>query len=227
MSSSRNAYYALGFPLTLDAVPEQSFTDWKTVPDHRHRDDLVLYDRSLMPPILIEEAANEGVFLNNSVLARIEVKSALNATEIKSYLNAAKSYSSVGFVASPGLSQHTKDNLFVRNCLLAFGSDTKNPTTEIERYIEALQKTECSPTLCSVLCVVGNGLWMLRSSPEGKIGWYRLKSDSGSQQLACFVASISSTLFHAHLERTGGDPASTFEAGIGLYFPHNDEWEEI
>ena len=62
------------------------------------QDDLIVFDRTLMPPILIEEIAAEGVFLNNSVLARIEVKSKLSSTEIAGYAIAAKEYSQIGFV---------------------------------------------------------------------------------------------------------------------------------
>jgi hypothetical protein len=39
------------------------------------QDDILIFDRTLIPPILVSDLAQEGVFLNNGVLLRVEVKS--------------------------------------------------------------------------------------------------------------------------------------------------------
>lgn len=188
------------------------------------QDDIIIFDRTLMPPILIEEIAAEGVFLNNSVLARIEVKSRLTAAEIEKFAKAAKEYSGTGFVVeghSPALMKMLK----ARSALLAMKSDTENASTEITRYVQGLEAASCPEAAASIFCVTSNGLWMLRQTPEGSIKWHRLKSGEPAQRLACFVAILSATIADAHLERTGVDRSNTLARGIGLYFPRADEWE--
>jgi hypothetical protein len=54
------------------------------------QEDIVLYDRSLAPPILASSNAPEGVFLSSSALGRIEVKSRLNAEGVTGFIEATK-----------------------------------------------------------------------------------------------------------------------------------------
>jgi len=53
------------------------------------QDDIIVYDQSLVPPVLAAAAnhAPEGVFLYNSVLMRIEVKSTLTRDDIRSFVS--------------------------------------------------------------------------------------------------------------------------------------------
>ena len=53
------------------------------------QDDVVIYDKSLAPPVLISEHAPEGVFLFNNVILRIEVKSLANKKEIRKFVQAS------------------------------------------------------------------------------------------------------------------------------------------
>ena len=50
------------------------------------QDDIIIYDRSLVPPILASpNHAPEGVFLYNSVMARIEVESTLTRADLSRF----------------------------------------------------------------------------------------------------------------------------------------------
>jgi hypothetical protein len=198
---------------------------------HQQRqDDLIIFDRTLMPPILIEETISEGIFVNNGVLLRIEVKSKINAAEVKSFAAATRDFTEIGPVLRPGLkiSDDTTcarpPQISQRSALLAFDSDVRVPENEIRRYSSALSDQKAA----SILCVLGVGLWMLRKSrDDGSIRWHRLRSDQEQkeQQLACFTAIVSTTVSGAHCERSGINPNSTLSEGIGLFFPKEDEWE--
>jgi len=189
------------------------------------QDDIIVYDQTLMPSILIQESVAEGVFLNNSVLCRIEIKSRLNAKEISNFVEASKEFTTIAYVVPPQVQHETASRHFIsRSCLLAFGSDLQ-PGTEFARFAKMLKQVQCSHECCSIICVVGNGLWMLRPHNDLR-KWFRLRTADAAQQLACFVAVISNTIFQAHCERTVLGPSNSLAAGIGLYFPTQEEWEE-
>jgi hypothetical protein len=53
------------------------------------QEDIVVFDRSLIPPVLAHPTGAEGVFPVDGVLMRIEVKSLLTKAELRSAVRAA------------------------------------------------------------------------------------------------------------------------------------------
>ena len=50
------------------------------------QNDVVVYDRSLVPPVLASESTPDGVFPSNGVLVRIEVKSTLTRGDLEGFV---------------------------------------------------------------------------------------------------------------------------------------------
>ena len=59
--------------------------DWVRV---CNQDDIIIFDSSLMPPLLVG-SGQTGVFLFNSVLGRIEVKTKITNAELKKFVAAS------------------------------------------------------------------------------------------------------------------------------------------
>jgi hypothetical protein len=55
------------------------------------QDDIILFDKSIVPPILSSSlGASEGVFLYNSVIARIEVKSKFTRGDLQKLISSSR-----------------------------------------------------------------------------------------------------------------------------------------
>lgn len=132
--------------------------------------DIVLYDRRILPPILFEERT--GLFPIESVLYVIEIKTLLNSTELHRANKAAEQLLKIQFYSG----QYDDDDKPLSHnmsrpayCVFAFGSDLcDGGKTEIERYIElcaadsTLTRIDGPPV--RILCVVGRGCWIWRNS---------------------------------------------------------------
>ncbi len=188
------------------------------------QDDIIIYDRSLMPPILAGEQGEEGVFLFNSVLARVEVKTTLDAGGIKSFAKTAVELSNTRFVGLPGTKKRP-DVYPCLNFLVAFGSDLKTgPDEEFERFKGYFERTAgYRPGRVSLVCVLGKGFWRLGMDESETLFWERLRSDDESEQLLQLVAMMSSSAVNERIKRTGRDPFQTLENGIGLYIAQQFE----
>src|ERR1019366_1568850 len=67
------------------------------------QDDIIIYDKSLAPPILAStNHAPEGVFLLNSVIARIEVKSTLTRSDIRTFVRSSKEIAALRLTVQDG-----------------------------------------------------------------------------------------------------------------------------
>lgn len=185
------------------------------------QDDIIIYDKSLTPPVLVSTAhAPEGVFLYNSVLARIEVKSQLTRADIRSFVKSSCDMASLKHTT------HVRDvPSFVGtlNLLFAFGSDAtggEDPDFQLRRLIEVMREEQCDPLsgIVSMICVPPFGFWKINERDGDRI-WQRLEPNSPANNLAWFVACISSTTYLEHARRQGRDPKLGLEGGIGMYFP--------
>ena len=65
---------------------------WTNTFRSKTQEDILLIDRSISPAVLMKRSAQEGVFLRNSVLARIEVKSGLTAAHVSEFDESSKQY---------------------------------------------------------------------------------------------------------------------------------------
>ena len=187
-----------------------------------NQDDILIYDPSLMPPLMASQSSDLGVFLYNSVICRIEVKSIINSSELKKFVTASQELCDFGFTVLP---DHEKPKFFAPlNFLIALNSDLKvgeeNKCNEINR-LKKVYPDFCNGTV-SAMCILGHGFFMLRPNGNEKIQWYRANLETKKEQLGAFIGVLSSSISNERVKRTGRDPKKTLELGLGLYL--NIEW---
>jgi hypothetical protein len=127
--------------------------------------DVVIFDRSIVPPLLLE--GTTGIFPIESVLSTIEIKTKLTALELKSSIDSAKQLLSMEYL--PGeynaLDEPIQLASTVRGlipAILAFDSDlSQSGKTELERFHEILGGSTHEPPI-HMICVVGRGCWTWR-----------------------------------------------------------------
>jgi len=186
------------------------------------QDDIIIYDKSLVPPVLASSRAPEGVFLFNSVLARVEVKSTLKRKDAKDFVKSSLEIAEMRFSVQPNCTLNLEGPF---NLLFAFASDAQgenDPDFEVKRLHEVMAECNVDPRsgTVSMLCVPGKGFWKLGIGDNGKRVWQRLHSTSVSEHLVWFVGCVSNSCFFGHARRQGRDPSTGLEGGIGNYLPH-------
>jgi hypothetical protein len=186
------------------------------------QDDVIIYDRSLVPPVLaIPNHGLEGVFLYNSVLMRVEVKSKLTREDIRRFVKASLEIADLRHTVKQ--SQGTLYNAAYSG-LFAYGSDAdgKNDVNfQFRRVAEVMREEQCDPLsgIISMICIPKYGFWALGES-EGKRCWKRLTVNTPRNCVTWFVGFVSNTCFNAHAERQGRAATSGLEGGIGTYLEH-------
>jgi hypothetical protein len=187
------------------------------------QDDIILFDRSLTPPILATESlSSEGVFLYNSVLARIEVKSKVTRADLTAFVRSSLEIASLRHGVQPGFAGPAMFGAF--NMLVAFDADASGagkPDYQLTRLIEVMQDNKCDPLsgVVSMLCVAPYGFWKIGTS-TGTIAWERLDPSEPERNLAWFLGCVSNSCYLEHAKRQGRDPTQSLEGGVGMYFPH-------
>lgn len=151
------------------------------------QEDIILYDKSILPPILFNEIS--GFFPIESVLYTIEVKTTLTATELlKSHL-AAKKLS--GFDYLPGLKDEKGNEKHhhvekARSVVFALQSDlVENGKSEAQRYKEIYQNE--SPFLVAI-CVVDKEYWF-----EMRGCWVKLPIIDRFDEVLGFLGGVMNT----------------------------------
>jgi hypothetical protein len=183
------------------------------------QEDIILYDRSLSPPILASPDAPEGVFLSNSTLARVEVKSLLDATATKDFVRSSHEVANLRVVTHSDATNRFTGTL---NMLFAFSSDVSANSSmtdfELVRLLNAMRTAEIDPLsgIVAAFCVAGRGFWKIILK-DGKPFWARLKTDNPLDFMVWFVACVSSSCFSLHAQRTGRRIDVGLEGGIGHY----------
>ncbi|MEM1287085.1 MAG: DUF6602 domain-containing protein [Pseudomonadota bacterium] len=183
---------------------------------HSSQDDIIIYDTSLIPPILAGTGSEEGVFLYNGVLVRIEVKSTIRLADYRSFARSSVALASMKLANS---SEHYQWNVTgALNLIFAFSSDLQSDSNkEFERFEKAF--SECAGYQIGhvgAVCVVGEGLWQIKEH-DGELRWQKVCTKDSSEQIAQFVAATSMSAYRQHLERRGMDYKKTLEAGISAY----------
>jgi len=119
--------------------------------------DIVIYDRTVVPPVLLDQA--NGIFPIEAVVATVEVKSILNATELRMAHDAAEKVAAFVHAPPVGMPTHPASHAIehVIPFVLAFDTDL-SPTgkSELERY-ESMHSPNDPPL--RGLCVVERGFW--------------------------------------------------------------------
>lgn len=149
--------------------------------------DIVLYDKSILPPILIDEKI--GIFPVEAVLYNIEVKTTLNATELSSAHEAAKKLDKFGYL--PGLENESGKEINhpvekLRSVVLALGSDLSGTNlTEAQRYKNLYGE---EPAYVRAICIAGREYCYDN-------GEYWVGSQGGDEydEILAFLAGVTNT----------------------------------
>ena len=188
------------------------------------QDDIILFDKTLAPPILGSNNPKEGIFLFNSVLARIEVKSTVNRGFMKDFASTSLEISKLKFTVG---SNFNANYFGAFNFFFAFKSDAdlenKNPNFELKRLVEVMKELNIDPLsgIISMVCIVGKGFWKIGVKADDKTRtWQKLNSDEAFDQITWFVACVSNSCFNAHMQRQGRNSDNSLESGIGMYLDH-------
>jgi len=184
------------------------------------QDDIIIYDESLAPPVLASENSKEGVFLFNSVLARIEVKSKVKKSDIEDFVTSSKEISVMTFSVMPGNPQ--KPLIGPLNLLFAFDTDLTK-SDDLIRLREILSENQIDEFcgLVSTLCVANKGFWKLGIKDKELKCWQKLINTQPEDNLVWFLGCLSSACFHQHSFRVGLDPKDSVESGVGTYLSGN------
>ena len=133
----------------------QIISAWAKTSGQTH---IVVCDRRVLPPVLFRHA--DGVFPIETVIATVEVKSRLDATELKAAHDAAGKIARLSHAPPVGEARHSSGRGIehVIPFLFAFGTDlSRGGKTELERYEELCRGN--APAL-RTLCVVERGCWV-------------------------------------------------------------------
>ena len=189
----------------------------KNKPRRSTQDDILVIDTSIAPPVLTNVNGPEGVFLYNSVLLRIEVKSTVTREAVSEFIDASSEIVRMDFDKQPNCkTKFTKPY----NILVAFKSDSSSEEWDYEfhRFLDVMKQKALLPPLSgfvSAICVVDKGFWFLKGFSKTERSWYRQDTDTKEDRLAHLVAKASNTAYRAHAERQGRDPSQGLEVGIG------------
>lgn len=189
------------------------------------QDDIILYDRSLVPPILASpNHSPQGVYLYNSVIARIEVKSRITKADIYAFVRSSREIANLRISVQPGSMASSRTFEGAYNLLFAFDSDAEgrgNVDYQVRRLIAVMNEEGINPVsgIVSMLCIPGYGFWKVGEN-AGQRCWQRLESTLKEDHVAWFVGCVSNTCYSAHARRQGRDPSAGLEGGVGMYLPH-------
>ena len=190
------------------------------------QEDILLIDRSISPSVLLKSQAVEGVFLRNSVLARIEVKSTLNNSGVNGFRESCEQFHTMNLDLDDerfkARSDHDKP-IMELNFLVAFHSDLKDGS-DLSRLMEVFSNDP--PGAVSALCVADKGFWRVTKGIEG-FAWQKYECQTGNhpaERLAAFVGLLSNSAFDQHIIFQGRERLYSLESGVGQYFNH---WQPV
>lgn len=186
------------------------------------QEDVVVFDRSLVPPVIAHAGTHEGVFPLDGVLMRIEVKSTLNATGVRQAVAAASEIFKMKFSGPPN-----RVSMLPTSAIFAFGSDlTGEPRGELERLLRIVRELDlhfrapCQdvPGPIGALCVVGRGSWLYGSDAGGNATWKEAVLRNPHDEIISFLGTASNSCFATHADREGREQTNRGAGGgIGQF----------
>ncbi|MBI3822250.1 MAG: hypothetical protein HY289_06170 [Planctomycetes bacterium] len=160
--------------------------------------DIVLYDRSILPPIVFQEAA--GIFPVEAVLYAIEVKSKLTSQELRDSDSAARKLEQLEYSAGQHDLNARPINHFIKKAVpvvFALASDlTGHNDSEIERY-DGLR--EAGEPAIRGICVAGRNYWFWSLD-----AWRTWPVDYEFAEVISFIGTILNT--YREVAETRGQP---------------------
>lgn len=179
---------------------------------NKTQDDILLIDRAVSPSVLMKPHVQEGVYMRNSVLARIEVKSSLDSAGYRGFAKSCAEYRHLGLDLDNERAAAGRVSMMELNFLFAFESAVSAGT--LGSWLGST--TDGS---LSALCVLDRGFWKL--TPGGVWAEYQCQTDRPTAELlAAFVGLVSNAAFHQHMSAQGRDRLASLEGGVGQYFNH-------
>lgn len=188
--------------------------------DHRQRvvdagqEDIIVFDPLLGPAIFASAQAGDGIYLFDSTLCRIEVKSNVTKADLEDFAKTSRVVSAMELAVGPGEHPSVFGAL---NLLLGFTSEIA-VGKEIEFLSEAVARQGALPEsgIISGLCIADRGLWTLGET-DGMRHWKELVIAHPGDPLAFFVGFVSNSVFAQRAARLGLKPLG---GGVGLYIGH-------
>ncbi len=178
------------------------------------QEDIVIFDSLLAPSILASPQSTHGVYLYDSALCRIEVKSKLTKKDLESFVSTSDKIANLKLSAKP---EKTPDVFGTLNMLMSFDSEIAKDQ-ELQYLCEAMGDGGHNPGsgIVSAMCIADRGFWFL-GEIDGKRRWKKLQFTDAGDPLAYFVGMISNMCFNQRASRLGLEPIG---GGIGLYLEH-------
>lgn len=151
--------------------------------------DLLIYNRSALPPIIFGDQNEIGIFPFESVLYAFEIKSRSTATEIQS--------TSEKFRKLKELKPHSNIKHNIITAYFAYDSDLKDKT-ELERYMEIEPLVSRVVPPIHAICVLGKGYWYhgVTSHLDRLVNmfWQFVPPQNENYELAHFICGILNTI---------------------------------
>ncbi len=152
-------------------------------------DDVLIVDAEVLAPLLF--SVTDGIVPAEAVLARIEVKSTLDAAGLRDAVLGASQFRALELKIPKGENQTVQ-------AVFAFGTDlTGTRKSELGRLREALEggAPDGSDPPVQALCVVGSGLWTWgRKKSSGGRGWRLAEADDAHNEVLAFVGILMNSL---------------------------------
>jgi hypothetical protein len=209
-------------------LPPSVFCGTGTVVSFRNQfrsktqEDVLLVDRSVSPPVLIDPGVREGVYLRNSILGRIEVKSILEKAHLRDFQDSCAQYRLLSLDLDKERLAHRDESgaqMPELNFLFGFGC-AKTCETAFRWFSET-----CDGSL-SVICIANLGLWRI-AKPDNDFVWEEYQCQTNredAERIAAFVALMSNSTSDQHLVAQGRNRLDSLEGGVGQYFNH---WQKV
>jgi hypothetical protein len=192
---------------------------WVNTFRSKTQEDILLIDRSISPAVLLKLQGNEGVYLRNSVVARIEVKSNLDSEEVKGYLESCEQYKKLPLDLDEDRFNAGKIKVQSINILFAFKSEYKKDEIYKTYKKDTVVSWFSSITdgSISIVCIPQHGFW--RINEQGVWLEYQCQTEHlEAERLAAFVGLVSNTAFNQHMVLQGRERLASLESGVGHYF---------
>ena len=174
-------------------------------------DDILLYDKTICPPVKMYSESTNGIFHYNGVLARIEVKSSLGVSDLKQFIERSQKIMNFKVdVRKPGLNFKGAYNLL-------FGYDSRAlKKSEIKRLNEASKSCGFDPLSGGItaMCILGKGVFRLWEIDGERFWQIASADDTVEKQLARFTAMITELCLQSHIERSGRSPEDSLEISV-------------
>ena len=154
--------------------------------------DVVIYDRSILPPILYDP--KRGHFPVEACIYAIEVKSVLKSDELDDAITKARKLWSLKPLA--------EGDFRPRPAVFAFSSDLKDKT-ELDRYLEKDPAPYGPPTLnpaCCVMCVVGRSYHYWNGEQRR---WGGRSAEGEFVEIMAFLAGVVNSFIQHTAHRKG------------------------